>query len=174
LLSAEVIQGPSYPNLYSLRGTSYRNPADWFRSVDKLRAFDSWCMIPSHGPPLCEPDNIQRLLRNFRDAIQFTHDQTIRFINKGYTLDELAPKIEELYLTKGEHEKIMNDLALVKPIQNVNGQHVVDPKDYLRPFYGSVPQSVREIYGAPWDGFRAIRRRSGRLRLRSSRSVMWP
>jgi linear primary-alkylsulfatase len=47
LLSAEVIQGPSFPNLYSLRGTSYRNPAQWFRSVDKLREFDSWSMVPA-------------------------------------------------------------------------------------------------------------------------------
>ena len=145
LLSAEVIQGPSFPNLYSLRGTTYRNPADWFRSVDKLRSFDSWCMVPSHGPPLCEPANIQRLLRNFRDAIQFTHDQTIRYINKGYTMSELAPLIEEKYLRSGEHERIMSNLTEVKPIQNALLQ-VVDPKDYLRPFYGSVVQSVRELY----------------------------
>ncbi len=54
LQSAEVIQGPSFPNLYSLRGTAYRDPANWFRSVDRLRQFDSWCMLPSHGPPLCD------------------------------------------------------------------------------------------------------------------------
>lgn len=145
LLSAEVIQGPSFPNLYSLRGTSYRNPANWFRSVDKLRQFDSWCMVPSHGPPVCEPKNIQTLLMNFRDAIQFTHDQAIRWMNKGYTMDELAPLVEEMYLQSGEHERLMSGLEKVKPILNVNSE-VVDPKDYLRPFYGSLVQAVREIY----------------------------
>lgn len=146
LFSAEVIQGPSFPNLYSLRGTSYRNPADWYRSVDKLRAYDSWCMVPSHGPPVCEAENIHRLLRNFRDAVQFTHDQTIRWMNKGFTMDELAPLIETLYFQKnGQEEIIMNDLDKVKPILNVNSK-VVDPRDYLRPFYGSVTQGVREIY----------------------------
>ncbi len=146
LFSAEVIQGPSFPNLYSLRGTSYRNPADWFRSVDKLRAYDSWCMVPSHGPPVCEAENIHRLLRNFRDAVQFTHDQTIRWMNKGFTMDELAPLVETLYLQKGgEQEIIMNDLDKVKPILNVN-RTIVDPQDYLRPFYGSVTQGVREVY----------------------------
>lgn len=146
LFSAEVIQGPSFPNLYSLRGTSYRNPANWFRSVDKLRAYDSWCMVPSHGPPLCETENIHRLLRNFRDAVQFTHDQTIRWMNKGFTMDELAPLIETIYLQKGGQEEIiMKDLDNVKPILNVNGK-VVDPRDYLRPFYGSLTQGVREIY----------------------------
>jgi alkyl sulfatase BDS1-like metallo-beta-lactamase superfamily hydrolase len=149
LLSAEVIQGPSFPNLYSLRGTSYRNPAHWFRSVDKLRQFDSWCMVPSHGPPVCGPENIQRLLLNFRDAIQFTHDQTIRWMNKGYTMDELAPLVEGIYLKSGEHDRLMSGLDGVQPIINLPGTpatQMVDPKDYLRPFYGSLVQGVREIY----------------------------
>lgn len=154
LLSAEVIQGPSFPNLYSLRGTSYRNPATWFRSVDKLRQFDSWCMVPSHGPPVCEAENIQRLLRNFRDGVQFTHDQTIRWMNKGYTMDELAPLIEGLYLGKGQHEVLMDDLEKVQPIQNKDGR-VVHPRDYLRPFYGSVVQGVREIYAGSVGWFQA-------------------
>jgi linear primary-alkylsulfatase len=154
LFSAEVIQGPAFPNLYSLRGTSYRNPATWFRSVDKLRALDAWCMVPSHGPPLCEAKNIQTLLRNFRDAIQFTHDQTIRFMNKGYTMDQLALIVEQLYLERGQEERIMQELDTVKPILNVNGE-VVSPRDYLRPFYGSVPQAVREIYVGSVGWFQA-------------------
>ena len=154
LFSAEVIQGPAFPNLYSLRGTTYRNPATWFRSVDKLRAFDAWCMVPSHGPPLCGAENIHTLLRNFRDAIQFTHDQTIRWMNKGYTMDQLALIVEQLYLERGQEERIMRELDLVKPIQNVTGE-VVSPRDYLRPFYGSVPQAVREIYVGSVGWFQA-------------------
>ncbi|HVZ50346.1 MAG TPA: alkyl sulfatase dimerization domain-containing protein [Pseudolabrys sp.] len=154
LFSAEVIQGPSFPNLYSLRGTTYRNPATWFRSVDRLRTFDSWCMVPSHGPPLCERKNIQTLLRSFRDAIQFTHDQTIRWMNKGYNMDQLAPIVEQLYLARGEEERIMKELDEVKPILNV-AHKVVDPRDYLRPFYGSVPQAVREIYVGSVGWFQA-------------------
>lgn len=134
LLSAEVIQGPSYPNLYSLRGTSYRNPAQWFRSVDKLRAFDSWSMVPAHGVPLCDEESIRILLRNFRDAIQFTHDQAVRRINQGYTIEELAADIHM-------PDYLVNDLRrMTRPIPDVLTE------DYLTPFYGSVPQSVREIY----------------------------
>lgn len=168
LQSAEVIQGPSFPNLYSLRGTAYRDPANWFRSVDRLRQFDAWCMVPSHGPPLCEPANIQRLLKNFRDAIQFTHDQTIRWMNKGYTMNELAPLVEDIYLSAGQHDYLMGELDGVRPIKNEGvpanrcpdsptpvvpphqavppAQNCVNPRDYLRPFYGSVVQAVREIY----------------------------
>ena len=136
LQSAEVIQGPSFPNLYSLRGTSFRNPATWFRSVDKLRKFDSWCMLPSHGTPLCGSDNVQTLLTNFRDAIQYTHDQSVRYMNKGHTMEELPQLIPM-------PEYLIEDL---KSVQTAKGNDQTDPRDYLRFFYGSVPQSVRELY----------------------------
>lgn len=134
LLSAEVIQGPAFPNLYSLRGTKFRNPAQWFRSVDVLRQFDSWCMVPSHGPPLCGEEDVQTLLRNFRDAIQFTHDQTLRHMYQAQTPDEL---VEEVVLP----EYLIDDLDSI-----TTAAPDMDPKDYLRKFYGSVPQAVREIY----------------------------
>jgi alkyl sulfatase BDS1-like metallo-beta-lactamase superfamily hydrolase len=134
LLSAEVIQGPSFPNLYSLRGTSYRNPAQWFRSVDKLREFDSWSMVPAHGVPICGAEDIRILLRNFRDAIQFTHDQAVRRFNQGHTIEELAAEIHM-------PEYLINDLGrMKKPKPDVRTE------DYLTAFYGSVPQAVREIY----------------------------
>jgi alkyl sulfatase BDS1-like metallo-beta-lactamase superfamily hydrolase len=136
LFSAEVIQGPSFPNLYSLRGTSYRNPATWYRSVDVLRTYDSWCMMPSHGTPLCGRENIQTLLRNFRDAIQYTHDQSVRYMNKGYTMQQLPELIKM-------PQYLIDDLEVVEPAKPKNE---TDPKDYLRFFYGSVPQAVRELY----------------------------
>jgi alkyl sulfatase BDS1-like metallo-beta-lactamase superfamily hydrolase len=136
LQSAEVIQGPSFPNLYSLRGTSYRSPATWYRSVDKLRTYDSWCMLPSHGTPLCGAENIQKLLLHFRDAIQYTHDQSVRLMNKGYTMDQLPERIPM-------PQYLIDDLST---IETAKGNNVTDPKDYLRFFYGSVPQSVRELY----------------------------
>lgn len=136
LQSAEVIQGPSFPNLYSLRGTSYRSPATWYKSVDKLREYDSWCMLPSHGTPLCGAQNIQKLLLHFRDAIQYTHDQAVRWMNQGYTMDQLPELI-----TMPQY--LIDDLST---IETAKGNNVTDPKDYLRAFYGSVPQSLRELY----------------------------
>ncbi|PYQ29946.1 MAG: hypothetical protein DMF56_09475 [Acidobacteria bacterium] len=136
LFSAEVIQGPSFPNLYSLRGTSYRSPATWYKSVDTLRNYNSWCMVPSHGVPLCGAQNVQTLLVNFRDAVQFTHDQTVRYMDQGFTPDELVSKvILPDYL-------ITNLMSLQPAMPAAN----MDPQDYLREFYGSVRQGVREIY----------------------------
>ncbi len=137
LLSAEVIQGPAFPNLYSLRGTGYRSPVNWFNSVDVLREMDSWCMVPSHGPPLCGKSYIQLLLRNFRDAIQYTHDQTVRFLNKGYTPEEMASYLVQL------PKYLIQELAALQPALP---SAEMNPFDYLLPLYGSVPQSVKEIY----------------------------
>ena len=152
LFSAEVIQGPAFPNLYSLRGTSYRSPATWFKSVDKLRKFDSWCMVPSHGPPVCHRRNIQLLLRNFRDAVQFTHDQTVRFMNKGYRPDDLVGLISV-------PDELTQELTRrLVPWPNAKGSTLrgpVHPADYLIPFYGSVPQAVREIYSGYVGWFEA-------------------
>ena len=143
LFSAEVVQGPAFPNLYSLRGTQYRSPETWYQSVDKLRSLDSWCMVPSHGPPVCQRKNIQLLLTNFRDAIQFTHDQTLRYMNMGYTPDELVEKVKV-------PDVVVEDLKTLVPWPNAPGndsfQGPVHTEDYLIPFYGSVPQGVRETY----------------------------
>jgi alkyl sulfatase BDS1-like metallo-beta-lactamase superfamily hydrolase len=143
LFSAEVIQGPAFPNLYSLRGTQFRSPATWYRSVDTLRQLDSWCMVPSHGPPVCHRQNIQRLLTNFRDAVQYTNDQTVRLMKLGHTPDELALMVQV-------PDVVLENLTAVEPWPNAPGTEgmkgKVHPEDYLLPFYGSVPQGVRAIY----------------------------
>jgi alkyl sulfatase BDS1-like metallo-beta-lactamase superfamily hydrolase len=120
-----------------------------------LRQLDSWCMLPSHGTPLCGADNIQKLLTNFRDAIQYTHDQSVRHMNKGYSMEQLPELIPM-------PQYLIDDLTSVK---TAKGNTVTDPKDYLRFFYGSVPQAVRELYFA----WRSLRRRRASMRRRSSR-----
>ena len=98
--------------------------------------------MPS-GPPVYQCDNIQLLLTNFRDAIQFTHDQTVHFMNQGYTPDELV----DLVLVP---DVVTRDLEKLVPWPNAPGDGTmagpVHPEDYLLPFYGSVPQGVRETY----------------------------
>jgi alkyl sulfatase BDS1-like metallo-beta-lactamase superfamily hydrolase len=102
-------------------------------------------MLPSHGTPLCGADNIQKLLLNFRDAIQYTHDQSVRWMNQGYTMDQLPQLIPM-------PQYLIDDLAT---IETAKGNHLTDPKDYLRFFYGSVPQSVRELYAGYLGWFQA-------------------
>jgi len=89
-------------------------------------------MVPSHGRPVVGYDNIQNVLTAYRDAIQYVHDQTIRFMNRGHTPDELV------------------ELVTLPP-------HLAD-HPWLGEFYGTVKHSVRQIYvgylgwfeGDPW------------------------
>ena len=70
-----------------------------------------------------QPAKISETLADYRDAIQFVHDQTVRGINLGLTPDEI---VELVHLPK----------------------HLAE-KPYLREFYGTVGWSVRNIF----DGY---------------------
>lgn len=95
LQTADIVI-PSFPNLHTPRGTKPRDPIPWYKTVDKLRSFPSQYMLPSHGPPIEGRDNIEEKLRNYRDAIQYTHDRTIQRMNAGSTPDDLVHEISEL------------------------------------------------------------------------------
>ena len=89
LLSADAVY-ESFPNIYALRGTRFRNPMTWARGIDRLRAFEAEVLIPHHGRPVEGAAEIAALLTDYRDAIQYVHDQTIRYMNKGYTPEEIS------------------------------------------------------------------------------------
>lgn len=121
LISAEVTQGPTLPNIHTLRGTKFRDPVVWVSSLDKLRAFQAEHMVPLHGQPVSGQARVEEVLRMTRDAIAYIHDQSVRWMNKGLTPDELVEKV-----------KLPPHLAGYTP--------------YLREYYGTVKHSVRQIY----------------------------
>jgi alkyl sulfatase BDS1-like metallo-beta-lactamase superfamily hydrolase len=121
LQSAEVIQGETFPNVHTLRGTKYRDPVKWFKSIDKLRAFHAEHLVPSHGRPMSGAPQIEEMLTAYRDAIQYVHDQTIRNMNRGLPPDELVEVVSKL------------------------PPHLAS-NPWLGEFYGTVKHSVREIY----------------------------
>jgi alkyl sulfatase BDS1-like metallo-beta-lactamase superfamily hydrolase len=121
LQSAEVIQGESFPNLHTIRGSRYRDPQQWFRSIDKhLRPLPAEFMIPSHGRPAAGREEVAKVLRDYRDAISYVYDQTLRHMNLGYLPDDLVERVQ-----------LPESLA---------------SSEWLGDFYGGVPHSVREIY----------------------------
>jgi linear primary-alkylsulfatase len=120
LHAAEVIQGESFPNLHSIRGSKYREPERWFKSIDRLRRFPAEYMVTSHGRPVAGMEAVADVLTSYRDAIQYVFDQTIRYMNKGYLPDELV-QVVQLPPNLAEHP-------------------------WLGDFYGGVKHSVRQIY----------------------------
>jgi alkyl sulfatase BDS1-like metallo-beta-lactamase superfamily hydrolase len=110
----------SFPNLYTIRGTSYRDVLAWVKSLDKMRLLKAEYLVPCHSRPITGQNTIYDILTDYRDAIQIVHDQTIRGINMGLTPDELAETV-----------KLPGHLA---------------GKPYLREYYGTVAWSVKNIY----------------------------
>lgn len=96
LLSAEVIQGECLANVHTLRGTRYRDPVRWYRSIDMMREFRAVHMVPAHGRPVSGAQAVDDVLSVYRDAIQFIHDQAIRHMNMGLGPEELAEAIPAL------------------------------------------------------------------------------
>jgi alkyl sulfatase BDS1-like metallo-beta-lactamase superfamily hydrolase len=83
----------AFPNLYTIRGTAYRNPRKWADSLDRIRALRPEFLVPSHTRPLAGADSIHAALTDYRDAIRYVYDQTVRGMNAGLTADELAERI---------------------------------------------------------------------------------
>ncbi|SDE24717.1 alkyl sulfatase dimerization domain-containing protein [Kordiimonas lacus] len=96
ILSGDEIQGPTFPNLHSLRGTKPRDANAWIDAIDHMRAYNPKVMVPSHGPIVEGRDEVEHIFRTYRDAIQWTHDQAVRLINQGYTQEELAEALPRL------------------------------------------------------------------------------
>ena len=84
----------AFPNLYSIRGTLYRDVLAWAYSIDKMRALRPTHLVPSHTRAISGEKEVYETLTAYRDAIQFVHDQTIRGINQGLTPDELVEVVK--------------------------------------------------------------------------------
>lgn len=110
----------AFPNLYTIRGTRYRDVMQWAHSVRLMRSLGAEHLIPSHTRPVSGAEAVDDILQVYGDAIQFVHDQTVRGINQGLDADTLARTVQ-----------LPAELA---------------GHPWLQPFYGTVPWSVRAIY----------------------------
>ena len=93
---SETIQGTAFPNMHTIRGTKFRDPIKWYGGIDNLLkiAREANSYSGSHGRAFVGNDYIVERIQNYRDAIQYVHDQSVRHINMGYTPDELAEVIK--------------------------------------------------------------------------------
>jgi alkyl sulfatase BDS1-like metallo-beta-lactamase superfamily hydrolase len=84
----------SFPATYTLRGCGYRNPLDYINSIDKMIAYNPEHLVLCHLHPRKGKDLIRKELMDYRDAIQYVHDQTVRYMNKGKTAEEIMNMVE--------------------------------------------------------------------------------
>ena len=109
----------TFPNLYTIRGTTHRDVQGWVDSLDHMRSFNPQYIFPSHTKVI-EGKNAMDALTIYRDAIQYIHDQTIRLMNKGLLPEEIASAIT-----------LPPELAA---------------SPFLYEFYGTVRWSVKSIF----------------------------
>jgi len=140
LFSGDEVQGPTFPQLHSLRGTRPRDIERWVGAIDRMRGKDVDHMVPGHGKILRGSDEIGTVLTYYRDAMQFVHDQSVRLINLGFTPDEIAETVK------------LPDSVVKEP--------------WTTEYYGNVDVSARNVYGGYiswWNGDPAELRPTPRL-----------
>lgn len=110
----------SFPNLYAIRGSQYRDVKSWGESIQKMSTFPVEYLVPGHTRPLSGKSLVHRNLKNYSSAILSVYQQTIDAMNKGYTLQETVDRVS------------LADSLLNQP--------------NLQEFYGSVSWGVRSIF----------------------------
>lgn len=110
----------SFPNLYAIRGTAYRDFDTWADTMDLLMGFEADVLAPGHTKALFGADVIKDALTDYRDAIRHVVDETRNGMDAGRTIDELAHSV-----------KLPAELA---------------EKPHLREYYGRVDFAVRAYF----------------------------
>ena len=113
----------SFPNLYTIRGSQYRDVQSWYQSIAKMQSENAEYLLPGHTRPVIGKDKVKETLTNYHDAIKLVFDKTIEGINQGMTSDQLV-----------EYVKLPEHLA---------------SQPYLVEYYGRVDWAVRSIF----DGY---------------------
>ena len=98
----------------------HRDTLQWVSALDLMLQLSPDHMVPQHTGPVSGQDNIRQIITAYRDAIQFVHDQTVRYMNKGLSGREIA-EIVKLPAHLQEHP-------------------------YLIEYYGTVEWSVKAVY----------------------------
>ena len=110
----------SFPNLYAIRGTMYREFDVWADTMDQLIGFDAEVLGPGHTKAVFGAEVIRSVLGDYRDAIRHVVDATRAGMDAGLTIDELAHSV-----------KLPPELA---------------EKPHLREYYGRVDFAVRAYF----------------------------
>ena len=93
-------------NLLPVRGAKARDALRWSKYLDQAleQTADAEVFFAQHNWPIWGHPRIVEFITKHRDVYKYTHDQTVRLINAGYTPREIAdmvklPKSLENYLS---------------------------------------------------------------------------
>ena len=110
----------SWPNLYAIRGTPYRDVRAWAKAADMMLNEAPEFLVPGHTKAVSGKEQVSDVLTTYRDGIRFLFNKTVEGINKGLTPDELV------------------DYVVLPP------RFADHP--YLQPYYGNPQWAIRSIF----------------------------
>ncbi|SHN59293.1 alkyl/aryl-sulfatase [Desulfitobacterium chlororespirans] len=84
----------SWPNLYAIRGGQYRDISQWVSSLNAMLAYDAEHLLPGHTKAISGKEAVQENLTNYRDAIQYILEETLKGMNKGMTIAQLVDTVQ--------------------------------------------------------------------------------
>lgn len=109
-----------FPNLYALRGSQYRDIAQWIHSLEVLMSYPAEVLLPGHMKPIFTHKNIQETLSQYKEALSYILHETLHCMNLGMSVSETVS-----HVTLPEH---------------------LSSLPYLQEFYGSLEWAVKGIY----------------------------
>lgn len=80
---------PGTPNLYSIRGASYRDPREWRNGLQIMRDLKPEIMMNTHAKTVSGSKEVFSAISNYMDMVTLVYDQSLRGILHGLTPDEL-------------------------------------------------------------------------------------
>ena len=107
-------------NTYSLRGAKIREPLPWSKYLNE--ALTMWgdkaeVVFAQHHWPTWGNDNARELLEKQRDLYRFINDETLRKLNQGETMREIAEdftlpdSLGHFWANRGYYGSIYHDVA---------------------------------------------------------------
>ncbi|MBP7243296.1 alkyl sulfatase dimerization domain-containing protein [Amaricoccus sp.] len=107
-------------NTYSLRGAKIREPLPWSKYLNE--ALTMWgdkaeVVFAQHHWPTWGNDNVRELLEKQRDLYRFINDETLRKLNQGETMREIAEdftlpdSLGHFWANRGYYGSIYHDVA---------------------------------------------------------------
>lgn len=110
-------------NLYTLRGAQVRDAAAWAHYIlaaEQRFGDETDVVFQSHNWPHWETENIKAYMENTAAVYQYINDQTLHYMNLGYTAPEISRTLEL-------PEKL-------------------DRVWYMRQYYGTLSHNIKAVY----------------------------
>jgi alkyl sulfatase BDS1-like metallo-beta-lactamase superfamily hydrolase len=105
-------------NVYSLRGSSYRNPAVLIEDGRWIESKNAEILLDIHGPTLKGEDAVRDEVQRALDQVRLIHDQTLRQIAHGLDARQAAEQVYMPRNLRGDWENYGQVESHVRQVYN--------------------------------------------------------